>query len=230
MAGPKVSQQNIAQSVTASAGMPFSHSASWFPRKATYAPGHPSDVNVIHQTRPHSSIAPWSSPDAHVPTVGAFGSGQGSAWAPCPMHNKLWYTVYSDTFSSEPALTSWAIWTTVGFYAKRCIRIVGVHQAAWHTRCDDKVSLHFNDFFFFACPVEPTRCGAAHSKYCGKREHQCGEDVVYLKTETKSLTQNAYLLHFLEGHLSSLHSRLTQESPKPCQINVRSTLKKTCNY
>ncbi len=40
----------------------------------------------------------------------------------------------------------------------------------------------------------------------------CGDDAVYLKTETKPFTQNAYLLHFLEGHLSSLHSRLTQES------------------
>ncbi len=150
MAGPKVSQQNIGQRVTASAGMPFSHSASWFPRKSTYAPGHPSDVNMIHQTRPHSPIAPWSSPDAHWAfTVAAFGSGQVSACAPCPMHNKLWYTVYSDTFSSEPALIFRAIWTTVGFYAKRCIRILGVHQAAWHTRCDDKVLLHFNVFFFF---------------------------------------------------------------------------------
>ncbi len=66
-------------------------------------------------------------------------------------------------------------------------------------------------FFFLACPVELTRCSAAHSKYSRKREHQCGEDV-YLKTETKPFTQNAYLLHFLEGHLSSLHSRLTQEN------------------
>ncbi len=82
---------------------------------------------------------------------------------------------------------------------------------------------------FLACPVEPTRCGAAHSKYCRRREHQCGEDVVYLKSETKPFTQNAYLLHFLEGHLSLLHSRLTQESPQPCQIHVSSTLKKTCN-
>ncbi len=65
-----------------------------------------------------------------------------------------------------------------------------------------------------------------HSKYSVKREHQCGEDVVYLKTETKPFTQNAYLLYFLEGHLSALHSRLTQESPKPCTINVSSTLKK----
>ncbi len=33
--------------------------------------------------------------------------------------------------------------------------------------------------FVLTCPVEPTRCGAAHSKYSVKRE-QCGEDVVYL--------------------------------------------------
>ncbi len=52
------------------------------------------------------------------------------------------------------------------------------------------------------------------------------EDVVYLKTETKPFAQNAYLLHFLEGHLSSLHSSLTQESPKPCKFNF----KKTCSY
>ncbi len=50
--------------------------------------------------------------------------------------------------------------------------------------------------------------------------------VVYLKTEIKPFTQNAYLLHFLKGHLSLLHSCLTQESPKPCKINVSSTLKK----
>ncbi len=82
-----------------------------------------------------------------------------------------------------------------------------------------KKSLHFNAFFFCLS----SWCGAAHSKYCGKQEHQCGEDVVYLKTETKPFTQNAYLFHFLEGHLSSLHSRLTQESPKPCKMNVSST-------
>ncbi len=84
-------------------------------------------------------------------------------------------------------------------------------------------------FFFFACPVEPTWCGAAHSKYCTKLEHQCGVDVVYRKTETKPFTQYAYSLHFLEEYLSSLHLHLTQQSPKPCKINVSSTLKKTCN-
>ncbi len=86
--------------------------------------------------------------------------------------------------------------------------------------------LYFNVFICSACPVESTRCGAAHSQYCRKREHRCGEDVVYLKTENKPFTQNKYLLHFLEGHLSSLHSRLTQESPKPCKINVKVQLSK----
>ncbi len=97
--------------------------------------------------------------------------------------------------------------------AKCCIRILGVRQAAWHTKCIDELSLHFNVFFFLP----------AHSQYCGKSEHQCGEDVVYLKTETKPFTQNAYLLHFLEGHLSSMS--LTQKSPKPCQMNLSSTSK-----
>ncbi len=83
---------------------------------------------------------------------------------------------------------------------------------------------------FLAYPVEPTGCGAAHSKYCReKRENRCGDVVVYVKTETKPFTQNVYLLNFLEGHLSPLHSRLAQEScmfRKPCKMNVSSTLKK----
>ncbi len=75
---------------------------------------------------------------------------------------------------------------------------------------------------FLTCPVEPTRCGAARSQYSGKGENQCG-DVVYLKTEPKPFTQNAYLLHFL----SALHLHLTQESPKTCTIHASSTFKKT---
>ncbi len=78
-------------------------------------------------------------------------------------------------------------------------------------------------------PVEHTGY-VVHSKYCGKREHQCGDDVVYVKTETKPFTQNANVSHFLEGHLSLLHSRLAQESRifrKPFKIIVSSTLKKT---
>ncbi len=82
------------------------------------------------------------------------------------------------------------------------------------TKCDDGV---------IACPVEPTRCGAAHSKYCVKREHQCGEDVFYLKTETTTFTQNAYLLHFLEGHLSLLVSQTREPKAmyNSCKVNLK---------
>ncbi len=48
------------------------------------------------------------------------------------------------------------------------------------------------------------------------------------KTETKPFTQNANLSHFLEGHLSALHSHLVKESRifrKPFKIIVSSTLK-----
>ncbi len=54
-----------------------------------------------------------------------------------------------------------------------------------------------------ACPAEPTGC-FVHLKYCRKREHQCGDDVVYVKTGTKPFTQNAYFVYFIEGHLSAL--------------------------
>ncbi len=89
--------------------------------------------------------------------------------------------------------------------------------------------MHFNAFFFLPVRFNPLDSVLHIQNIAGKREHQCGDDV-YLKTETKPFPQNAYLLHFLEGHLSSLHSRLTQESPKPCQMNASSTFKKTCNY
>ncbi len=36
---------------------------------------------------------------------------------------------------------------------------------------------------FLAYLVEPTGY-VVHSKYCGKREHQCGDDVVYVKIGT----------------------------------------------
>ncbi len=48
-----------------------------------------------------------------------------------------------------------------------------------------------------------------HSKYCRKRDHQCGDDVVNVKTGTKPFTQNAYFANFLEGHL--LESRFSQK-------------------
>ena len=74
-------------------------------------------IHMDGRTQDSSSIAPWSSSDAHMPIVGAFGGGQGSAWAPwllcSPIRNKLQCAVYSNTFLSEPSLTSLAIWTTI---------------------------------------------------------------------------------------------------------------------
>ncbi len=99
----------------------------------------------------------------------------------------------------------------------------------WHTRCDEDVGkCHCILMIFFAYPVEPNGY-VVHSKYCGKREYQCGDDVVYVKTGTKLFTQNAYFEHFLEGHLSALYSILAKESwlfKKPFKIIVSSTLKK----
>ncbi len=81
---------------------------------------------------------------------------------------------------------------------------------------------------FLADPVEPSGY-VVHSKYCGNIEHRCGDDVVFVKTGTKPFTQNAYFAHFLEGHLSALHSCLAKESRifrKRFKIIVSSTLKK----
>ncbi len=69
-----------------------------------------------------------------------------------------------------------------------------------HTKCDDEVSLHFNAF----SPLD----AVLHIQNIAEKEKI---NVDYLKTETKPFSHNTYLLHFLEGPLSSLHSRLTQE-------------------
>ncbi len=40
------------------------------------------------------------------------------------------------------------LWIELKFISyKLYIQILGVLQAAWHTKCDDEVSLHFNAFF-----------------------------------------------------------------------------------
>ncbi len=69
------------------------------------------------------------------------------------------------------------------------VRQLGTKNAMTRCRCILII------IFFLAFPVEPTRCSAAHSKYCKKRERQCGEDVVYLKTETKPfrLTEHIFI-------------------------------------
>lgn len=48
-----------------------------------HAPGqHDLKENVIHQTKPLFSIAPWCGSEAHIPIGGAYTGGQGSAWEP----------------------------------------------------------------------------------------------------------------------------------------------------
>ncbi len=78
-------------------------------------------------------------------------------------------------------------------------------------RCgtQDAMTMHFNAFL--SDPVEATACGAAHSKYSGKRDHQ-RRDIVYVKTATKSFTQNTYLLNFLLALHSSAYAHACLES------------------
>ncbi len=69
-----------------------------------------------------------------------------------------------------------------------------------------------------AYPVEPTGY-VVHLKYCGYREHQCGDDVVYVK----AFHTERIFCTFLEGHQSLLDSRLAKESRifrKPFKIKL----------
>ncbi len=116
-------------------------------------------------------------------------------------------------------------WIFVEFKIK--IHIGKQRVCQWRTSCDeDEGRCRCIWMLLLACPVEHTGY-IVHLKYCGRREHQCG--VVYVKTGTKPFTQNAYLSHFLEGHLSALHSRLTKESwifRRPFKMITGLTLKK----
>ncbi len=91
-----------------------------------------------------------------------------------------------------------------------------VSQAAWQTKCDDEVSLHYKKLSFFSLSSWTHFDAVLHIHNIVEKENI---NVVYLETETKPFTQNAYLLCFL----SALHSRLTQESPKTCKMNASST-------
>lgn len=71
-----------------------SHQGILFSRKGvqvsnSHTADHPRDMkeNGIHQTRPPSSIPPWSSSAAHVPIVGAFGSRQGTDCSVAMQHH-----------------------------------------------------------------------------------------------------------------------------------------------
>lgn len=53
----------------------------------THAPGIPHDLkeNMIHETKPSSSIVPLSNSYDHMPTLGTFRGWQGSAWVLWPV-------------------------------------------------------------------------------------------------------------------------------------------------
>lgn len=106
MAGLKVSYQDIAQSTTHCllqvTFYPIVHTgARCFPGKQWTKPRRPHDVkeHVIDQTRPLSSIASWSTSDAHMAIVGAF----------CLPHTQ--HTAMHCL--SEPAWNLMAVWATV---------------------------------------------------------------------------------------------------------------------
>ena len=88
-AGPKVSKQNIAKSIKLSPSashLPIVHPGAMCSSQVSNAnaPSHPHDLkeNGIHQTRPSSSIAQWSSSDAHILIIGDFSGGRGQRGHP----------------------------------------------------------------------------------------------------------------------------------------------------
>lgn len=110
-----VSQQNVAQSITQptlaclfSIGHPSA--ISFQGEQHTPSHSHAVKENMIHQTRPPSSIAPWSNFDAHMSILGVFGSRHGSAWAHSPLCSKLWRTICSNTFQLHPVLIASLLW------------------------------------------------------------------------------------------------------------------------
>ncbi len=62
---------------------------------------------------------------------------------------------------------------------------------------------------FLAYPLEPTGY-IVHSKYCGKREHQCGD--VYVKTETKPFTERIFMTFSRGTSISVALASHTRES------------------
>lgn len=93
MPGLKVPQQNIVQIITLPPLFCLLHivhpSAISSPGKChKHTPSCPAGANenVIHLTRPPSTIAPWSRSVVHVPIIDPFCGVQGSARALCPVY------------------------------------------------------------------------------------------------------------------------------------------------
>ena len=89
-------------------------------------PCQPRDTkeNTIHQTRPPFSIFSMLTCSLLARSVrtGVSMDTLSGLWLCILIHNKLWCTAYSDTFLSEPALTSSAIWRTLAHLLDRTTR------------------------------------------------------------------------------------------------------------
>ncbi len=100
----------------------------------------------------------------------------------------------------------------------------------WRTRCDEDVGRCHCIFMLFFLLIQLNPLATLFIQNTAEKENINAEMMLfYVKTETKPFTQNANVSHFLEGHLSLLHSRLAKESRifrKRFKIIVSSTLKK----
>ncbi len=99
---------------------------------------------------------------------------------------------------------------------KICIRILGVHQTAWHTKCDDEVLLHFNAFFFLSLS------SWTHSMRWKKRTSMWRRCCLPQNWKQAVHTERIFIA-FSRG-ISIIWCR-TQESPKPCKFNCKFNFK-----
>lgn len=150
MPGPKVSQQNIAQSIAlppSACLLPI-----LLPSAISSTVKHPHDVkeNVIHQTRP-ASITPQVSSDAHYRCFQQWtGVSRGTLAGlrvRSPIRSKLRSTVCSDTRLSEPALSFPGNCATV---ALQCVAVISKKMANYLTQLEQsntQVPNHNNSTF-----------------------------------------------------------------------------------
>ncbi len=88
-------------------------------------------------------------------------------------------------------------------------RILGVRQADLSVAHSGVGSLwlHLNAFFL---PTQLTPMDTLFIQNTAEKEN-IGDYVVYVKTETKSFTQNAYFAHFLERDIYQRCTRVSQK-------------------
>lgn len=104
----------------------------------TSAPSHPCEKKKRLITFFHCSVVQVSCAHCYCFWTGVSMATLTGLQLCCPMHNKLWCSVYSDTFLPEPAVTFSIIWATVARLLER------TSQASLHSLCAS-VSLGFHD-------------------------------------------------------------------------------------